>query len=153
MKRTFAPSILTLTAAALLIALFAVPAYCVPASPDSFTVKQPDGTEFKALKKGDEWNNWTETATGYTVVQDPKTKVWEYAVVGPCGDLISSGVAVKPDVKPPADIPMHVRADTVSGAGGGQEGTGKACGKQCKPPQKGSPGGKPENKPDGKPRF
>lgn len=152
MKKTLASSIVTLTATALITAVLAVPAYCVPASPDSFSVKQPDGTLFNAMKKGDEWNNWTETTSGYTVVQDPKTKVWEYAIIGPCGDLISSGVAVKPDVKPPADIPMHVKPDT-GGAGGGQENTGKSSGKQCKPQKKPGPGDKPENKPYGKPQF
>lgn len=49
-----------------------------PANPNSFDVKQPDGSKFKAKMIGDEKGAWTETEDGYTIVQD-KDKYWTYA--------------------------------------------------------------------------
>jgi len=52
-------------------------AMAVSASPGVFQVKQPDGTIFNAVAKGDEWGNWTETEAGYTVAEDAN-KTWRY---------------------------------------------------------------------------
>jgi M6 family metalloprotease-like protein len=43
--------------------------YAVQAAPDVFEIDQPDGHYFEARKKGDEWNNWTETVEGFSVQQ------------------------------------------------------------------------------------
>jgi hypothetical protein len=44
--------------------------FSVPAAPVIFEIDQPDGNVFQAKKKGDEWNNWVETAEGYTIKKD-----------------------------------------------------------------------------------
>ncbi|HEX9861024.1 MAG TPA: hypothetical protein VGB23_07435 [Nitrospirota bacterium] len=81
----------------------------VMASPEPFTVTQPDGAKFEAVKKGDERLNWTETVEGYTVVKDMETGVWEYAITSGRGELIPSGIAVAPGVGPPAGLPKHIK--------------------------------------------
>ncbi len=58
------------------------PGICIaaPAAPIISEITQPDGTKFKARNRGDEWNNWTETDTGYTIIKDQETGWWYYAV-------------------------------------------------------------------------
>ncbi len=41
----------------------------MPAFKRALAVKQPDGREFVAVVKGDEWVNWTETKEGYTIAK------------------------------------------------------------------------------------
>ncbi len=54
--------------------------WAVPAAPQTYTIAQPDGTNFQARGKGDEWHNWTETEDGYTIIKDTASGYWEYAV-------------------------------------------------------------------------
>ncbi len=42
-------------------------AHAVPASPGIFEITQPNGAIFKAKFIGDEYKNWTETDTGFTI--------------------------------------------------------------------------------------
>jgi M6 family metalloprotease-like protein len=80
-----------------------------PASPDLIEVTQPDGSSFKIRKQGDEFQNWTETETGHTVLKNKKTKEWEYAVKNPDGSLGLSGQKVSPQQKTPTDLPKHLK--------------------------------------------
>lgn len=48
-----------------------------PASPDAFNIQQPDGKQFKARMRGDEWANWTETESGHTIAKGAD-KAWYY---------------------------------------------------------------------------
>ena len=72
----------------------------VQAAPIEHTLKQSDGTEFKARQWGDEWLNGWETTDGYSIVFDENTQDWTYAVTGIDGDLVSSFKAVGIDSAP-----------------------------------------------------
>jgi M6 family metalloprotease-like protein len=65
-----------------------------PASPFPQVIQQPDGSTFEAVMKGDEFQGWMETADGYTVVQNPASKQFEYAAQGANGALVPSGIPV-----------------------------------------------------------
>lgn len=49
---------------------FSGTAFSVPAAPDIFEIRQPDGHVFQARLKGDEWNNRIETVEGYSIKKD-----------------------------------------------------------------------------------
>ncbi|MBI5657498.1 MAG: hypothetical protein HZC44_12070 [Geobacter sp.] len=53
--------------------------YGAIAAPIVSEITQPDGTKIKVRERGDEWNNWTETVDGYTIIQDKETRWWYYA--------------------------------------------------------------------------
>ena len=50
--------------------LISTNSFAVPANPDVFEKRQPDGAKFKARLAGDEYANWTETESGYTIKRD-----------------------------------------------------------------------------------
>lgn len=68
--------------------------HTAPANPFPIAIEQPDGTMFYGYNKGDEVQGWVETLHGYTVVQNPTTQFFEYAVTNPDGQLQPSGIAV-----------------------------------------------------------
>ncbi|MBI4835008.1 MAG: M6 family metalloprotease domain-containing protein [Planctomycetes bacterium] len=68
--------------------------YALPACPEVFIAKQPDGTEFQARAKGDEYANWIETKEGYPVIINKQTGFWEYAQVKPLVGLSPAGKVV-----------------------------------------------------------
>lgn len=68
-----------------------------PANPASFKIQQPDGSVFTANVRGDEFQNWTETAEGYTIIKNDATGTYEYAIPDAKGLPILSGVAVVRD--------------------------------------------------------
>ncbi len=70
------------------------PAYAGPANPEPTQIAQPDGTLFQAIMRGDEFQGWMETADGYTVVKNPATGFYEYAIRGSEEELIPSGIRV-----------------------------------------------------------
>ena len=64
----------------LLLAAFRIdPAFSAPAYPDTIVLRQPDGSQFEARVRGDEFFGWYETVDGYPIEQDPKSKQWIYA--------------------------------------------------------------------------
>ena len=67
-----------------------------PASPETVQLVQPDGSTFTAQAKGDEFQGWTETSDGYTVVKNPNTGFFELAAQGAGGQLVPSGIRVGP---------------------------------------------------------
>lgn len=63
-----------------------------PANPFPVDVTQPDGSVLKTRLFGDEYQNWRETLDGYTVVKNPKSLFFEYAIKSPqTGRLVPSG--------------------------------------------------------------
>ena len=91
------------------ICLCATQLHAGPASPDLIEVMQPDGSSFKIRKHGDEFQNWTETETGHTVLKNQKTKEWEYAIKASDGTLGLSGQKVIPQQKFPINLPKHLK--------------------------------------------
>ncbi|GAB2529358.1 M6 family metalloprotease domain-containing protein [Simplicispira piscis] len=65
-----------------------------PASPDILTIEQPDGA-IKLINKGDEYQGWTETINGYTVIQNASGN-FEYAERAANGSLVPSGILIAP---------------------------------------------------------
>jgi M6 family metalloprotease-like protein len=86
-------------------------AEAIPARPDPVTFTQPDGSRFLARLRGDERYHWHETSEGYTILQDPATKVWSYAARDKYGRLVSSGTAVAPGQAAPAGLAPHLKPD------------------------------------------
>jgi M6 family metalloprotease-like protein len=78
-------------------ALFAHTAGAGPANPLPFKITQPNGNSFTAYVRGDEFQNWIETAEGYTVVKNSLSGAYEYAVANAANEPILSGVVVVPD--------------------------------------------------------
>jgi M6 family metalloprotease-like protein len=75
--------------------------FAVSAAPLSFvpqTVRQPDGTLLQCFASGDEFNNWLHDAAGFTILQDPKTGVYVYAVRA--GDRLAPSSYVPGTVDP-----------------------------------------------------
>src|SRR5260370_10889943 len=77
--------------------------YAVQASPFPHIFTQPDNkTEFRGKLVGDDRHAWFETLDGYTILRNMKHCMakeddscwWEYAIRGPSGQLIASGVIV-----------------------------------------------------------
>lgn len=55
-------------------------------------LEQPDGSVIKALMYGDEFYGWFETPDGYTIIKDPKTGWFCYAVLSENEELVSSSI-------------------------------------------------------------
>lgn len=75
-----------------------------PALPQPIQVQQPDGSFLELQLRGDEFQNWMTDATGFTVVQDPVSKQYEYALPKH-GALVPSGRVAGRDAPPPAVSP------------------------------------------------
>jgi hypothetical protein len=50
----------------------------VVANPEPYDVIQGDGQKINVVQKGDEWNNWIETADGYAIERD-ESGWWRYS--------------------------------------------------------------------------
>jgi M6 family metalloprotease-like protein len=83
--------------------------YAGPALKDFIDVQQPDGTHFKARKHGDEFQNWTETESGHTIIRNRHSSEWEYAEQNLDGTLRESGITVIPNRTVPAHIPKKLK--------------------------------------------
>lgn len=96
--------------ASLVVAFSLSTALAGPASPDPIKLKQPNGTVLHARIMGDEFQGWIETLEGYTILQDAKTGVWEYAVLeAKTGRLQSSGQPVVDPASAPSSLEKHLR--------------------------------------------
>ena len=60
-----------------IILIFTTYMFAVPAYTGLITLTQPNGEKFAAYVKGDEWQNWYETKTGYTISKNIKNE-WVY---------------------------------------------------------------------------
>ncbi len=90
-----------------------IQAYAVPACPFPVKFKQPDGSSFTAYIKGDEYQAWTETASGYSVVKNAKLNRWEYATKNYDGRLVPSGKFVSPKTAAPSWIKRHLAPERI----------------------------------------
>lgn len=88
--------------AAVLLPAYPNSAIAVPAKPFYITVNQPDGSNFSASIHGDEFQGWIETVSGYTIVFNPFSNLYEYALPVPHNIPIPSGIGVLPNQLPPA---------------------------------------------------
>ncbi len=89
-----------------------------PAAPNVVKeVTQPDGTIVSLRLWGDEFAHGWETLGGYTVTKNAVTGTWDFALVGPTGELVPSGLEVgetdpPPDrhLRPTDEVINHLRA-------------------------------------------
>ena len=78
------------------------------------TVVQPDGTKVDCFASGDEFHNWLHDANGYTIIQNPKTGYYVYAVEESgtlnATDLVVGKInpAETKSLKPNANISMEL---------------------------------------------
>ncbi|MDD2923808.1 M6 family metalloprotease domain-containing protein [Rhodoferax sp.] len=70
-----------------------------PANPFPYLIKQPDGTSFTAVQRGDEFQGWTETEDGFSITKNHRTGFFEYLTEDPQGNGTPSGIAVSPNGK------------------------------------------------------
>ena len=77
-----------------------LPVKAVIADPTPRLVKQPDGTEVTLLLHGDEFFNYTTTTDENTVVFNSVSGLWEYASLGPDGNLLPTGERAADGVTP-----------------------------------------------------
>lgn len=78
------------------------------------TVMQPDGETLRLLASGDEFYNWLHDAKGYTIIQDPETGYYEYAllkdgILQPSGFPVSSIASVNERVIVYLQIPPGLK--------------------------------------------
>ena len=94
----------------LLPSCIGTPSWAVPASPFPSEVIQPDGTKIRVVQKGDDSIHWSETPRGYTVVKNPESGYWEYALKEMRSlDLISSGIPVTSGIPPSSRIKKNLK--------------------------------------------
>ena len=67
---------------------------------------QPNGEEIVVILKGDEWNNWFESAEGYTLVQNEREE-WVYPAAIQGDRLIPGNAGFEPESE---SIPKHLHA-------------------------------------------
>ena len=88
----------SIVAAAVVASVGAGQAFATAADPNAVVkLRQPDGRTFLAHIWGDEFIHGYEALNGHTVVLDPRTKAWTYAVRGPRGTLRPSQAVVTRD--------------------------------------------------------
>ncbi|MCH8069817.1 MAG: M6 family metalloprotease domain-containing protein [Candidatus Marinimicrobia bacterium] len=69
--------------------------FAINAVPHLINLRQPDGTVIRAYVKGDEWQHWYETESGYSLVRNEKSE-WVFAKDVHEFRLIPSEVRVTP---------------------------------------------------------
>jgi hypothetical protein len=80
-----------------------------PANPLPLEERLPDGRILRLVQRGDENLHWWETLEGYSVVKNPRTGRWEYAVRRPVYVLVPSGVVYRPSEPAPEGWPLHLK--------------------------------------------
>ncbi len=97
----------------LLLMVFSVSLFAVPAKRTPTVMTQPDGAQFSLVGFGDERYSYAETLDGYVVVQGTD-KYWYYAVLDPEGKYMPSILRVggnvnSAQVQARLSIPKHLR--------------------------------------------
>jgi M6 family metalloprotease-like protein len=83
----------------------------VPFSGEQFTFYNPDGSEIRVLGWGNQFEAVFETLEGYTVVKDPESGFYEYAMLSSDREsLVPSGTRVGVAEPESLGLPQHVRA-------------------------------------------
>ena len=85
----------------IMLSLSGLTALAGPAGKSMVYLKQPDGTTFQAIIRGDEFTRIKTTADGHAIIQN-KDGWWHYAVYSTDGRIDSSGWKV--GSRPPQDI-------------------------------------------------
>ena len=70
--------------------------FAVPALPRLFKITQPNGAEFKAYLRGDEYYSWWESEKGMILFRNMESGYFEYAKISFIEEkeqLVSTGVA------------------------------------------------------------
>ncbi|HNX01412.1 MAG TPA: M6 family metalloprotease domain-containing protein [Candidatus Cloacimonadota bacterium] len=80
--------------------MFAAPVFNTPVE-----LTQPDGTKIQALASGDEFHNWLHDKDHYTIIQNPNTGWYTYAVKNGEGVAPSSFIAGRIDPKSAGLVP------------------------------------------------
>lgn len=79
----------------------------VSADPNSLELTQPDGTVFTAFQRGDEWQNWFENETGFTIMKNADEQ-WVFAKEVINGQLVPSNLIVYSSMEDPNDSGLNV---------------------------------------------
>lgn len=82
-------------------------AYGVTANPSPLALVQPDGDVFTAFQRGDEWQNWFENETGYTIVKNSEEE-WTFAKEVANGKLVPSDLIVSTGMGDPNNYGLNV---------------------------------------------
>ena len=69
-----------------------------------FTLKQPDGTSFSAMERGDEWLRFFETPEGYIVRRGPDG-FFQYFNINATGEFVVTGLRV--GIHAPVGVPVR----------------------------------------------
>lgn len=102
-----------------------------------FTFTQPDGTEFEVIGNGDQHHAVFETLDGHTVVKDPTTGFYQFAILSVDGEeLEASGARVDRFDAQALNLTPHVRASSASVRGLAEERFrlmtgGRRCEQRC----------------------
>lgn len=75
-----------------------------------FTFYQPDGTPLRVKGFGNQDNAVFETLDGYTVVQNPETGFYEFAMLNERGDLVPTGYKAKKTPPKKLGLKRHLRS-------------------------------------------
>ena len=76
------------------------------------TLQQPDGTILHCFASGDEFYNWLHDSLGYTIVENPQTGYYVYALPGEDGKITASNYIV--GVANPVILGLPVRVSVSS---------------------------------------
>lgn len=112
---TFRRTLLAISLATTFLFCFRTGVFGVPASPEPFIYRQPDGTAFWARKVGDERSHVVETAAGFTVLRDVPSGKWFYAVANEEGELEKSPFLVGQSSPRELGIRKHLRISNFRG--------------------------------------
>lgn len=74
--------------------------FAVNADPSHLELQQPDGAMFTAYQRGDEWQNWFENETGYTILKN-EDEQWVFAKEVVNGQLVASDIIVSANLNEP----------------------------------------------------
>ena len=100
-----------------LITIFGINLWAVPASPFLITFAQPDGSTFQAHLRGDEYFSWIETINKKIIVKNKTSGFFEFALLELDDEnnfvLVPSGMPVikhgQSTLSPATDIPKISR--------------------------------------------
>lgn len=87
--------------------------FAVPACPNPVTIRQPAGPTVRVHLKGDEFLHWHEDEAGYSILPDPQSGNWVYALKDSTGRLVPSSAVVGRDRPERLGIPRKLQADGV----------------------------------------
>jgi M6 family metalloprotease-like protein len=113
---------------AIVFTSFINPAYAVPSAEIEQQFQQADGVAVEVVQKGDEWNNWIETSSGYTIEKAADGN-WYYVTGFDGSNASGSSNAVfagkvRADLVPPSGLekgikPSNTRPSQAPGVGTG----------------------------------